>query len=296
VNEFVASTSAWAEVLTSSKMRTGGHQNVDALLATDELTVTLSGIRALQDVTLKIPPLTISGLIGPNGAGKSTLLNAVSGLVPVTSGDIYFGARRVTGRPPHVMARLGLGRSFQGVHFIRGLSVVENVMAGDHLANTSSFAGSALRTRRARRLENESRERAIDALRSVGVEWTATRQIGELPFGVQKRVDISRALVGEPTCLLLDEPFAGLSVKEKQEVAEVIQQLIHGGRLSIVLVEHDMRFVNMMCSYIVVLDAGQVLAFGDPTEVMSRPEVIDAYVGGRSGPQTDPRSEEEGTA
>jgi ABC-type branched-subunit amino acid transport system ATPase component len=269
--------------MSSDELQAAEREYADAVLATDGLTVTLGAIRALHDVTLKIAPLTISGIIGPNGAGKSTLLNAVSGLVPVASGDIYLSAMRVTGRPPHEMARLGLGRSFQGVKFIRGLSVVENVMTGDHLGNTSSFAGSVLRTRRARRLEKESRERAIDALRSVGVEWAATRQIDELPFGVQKRVDVARALVSEPTCLLLDEPFAGLSVAEKHEVAEVVQQLIHGGRLSIVLVEHDIRFVNMMCSFIAVLDAGAVLAFGDPTEVMSRPEVIDAYVGGRSG-------------
>ena len=139
--------------MSSGELQAAEREYADAVLATDGLTVTLGAIRALHDVTLKIAPLTISGIIGPNGAGKSTLLNAVSGLVPVASGDIYLSAMRVTGRPPHEMARLGLGRSFQGVKFIRGLSVVENVMTGDHLGNTSSFAGSVLRTRRARRLE-----------------------------------------------------------------------------------------------------------------------------------------------
>lgn len=277
------STSDWATVLTSDNAPPGQRENTDAVLATNQLTVTLGGTQALRAVTLQIAPLTISGIIGPNGAGKSTLLNAVSGLVPTTSGDIYLSGRRVTGVAPHEMARLGLGRSFQGVQFIRGLSAVENVMTGDHLHNRSSLAGSMLRSRRTRRLDNESRERAIDALRAVGVDWAAERQIGELPFGVQKRIDIARAIISEPTCLLLDEPLAGLSVREKQEVAEVIQGLIASGRLSIVLVEHDMRLVNMLCSYLVVLDAGMSLASGHPAEVLALPEVTEAYVGGRSG-------------
>lgn len=249
-------------------------------LRTGKLTVTLSGIRALRDVTLEMKPFAVSGIIGPNGAGKSTLLNAVSGLVPVESGEIYLGDRRVTGNLPHEMARLGLGRSFQGLQFVKGMSVVENVMTGDHLGSGVTFLGSIFRSPRARHLENESRERAVEALRAVGVDWAAGRQIGELPFGVQKRIDIARALISKPGCLLLDEPLAGLSITEKQEVAEVVQEMIHASKLSVVLVEHDMRLVNMLCSYLVVLDAGEVLASGDPAEVLSRREVAEAYIGG----------------
>jgi ABC-type branched-subunit amino acid transport system ATPase component len=248
-------------------------------LATQSLTVRLGGTRALTDVSIDIAPDTISGIIGPNGAGKSTLLNAVSGLVPITSGEIFLHGQKVTSTASHKMARIGLGRSFQGVQFVKGLSVVENVMTGDHLQDRSSLLGSVFRLPGMRRSEAESRARAMHALETVGVGWAALREIGELPFGVQKRVDIARALISQPSCLLLDEPLAGLSVTEKQEVAEVVKQLNAERGLSIILVEHDMRLVNFLCSYIVVLDAGEVLGYGEPAEVLARPEVTEAYVG-----------------
>jgi ABC-type branched-subunit amino acid transport system ATPase component len=221
----------------------------------------------------------ISGIIGPNGAGKSTLLNAICGLIPVRTGRVIFCGHVVTGAAPHQLARMGLGRSFQGVQFVRGLSAVENVMAGNHLRNRTGLLASLLHDPRYRLGEQESRSEAMQALDTVGVQWAANRRIDELPFGVQKRVDIARAIVSRPTCLLLDEPLAGLSVGEKQEVAQVVKSLIEGSQMSVVLVEHDMRFVNQLCGYVVVLDAGQVIAHGEPAEVLSRPEVTEAYVG-----------------
>jgi ABC-type branched-subunit amino acid transport system ATPase component len=251
------------------------------VLATTGLTVELGGRGVLRNVTTSLAGDIVSGVIGPNGAGKTTLLNAVSGLVSVSHGEILLHSSAVTGRSSHKMAELGLGRSFQGAQLVQELSAVENVMIGDHLQNRSSLPGAMVRSARARRHEREGRDRARAALQLVGAERAADRQIKELPFGQRKRVDIARAIVANPTCLLLDEPLAGLSDAEKHEVADIVQKLTARGGLSIVLVEHDMRFVNQLCSYVVVLDAGEVLASGVPQEVMARPDVIEAYVGKR---------------
>jgi ABC-type branched-subunit amino acid transport system ATPase component len=251
----------------------------ESSLSTRALSVRFGGTQAVREVSLDLPANTVAGLIGPNGAGKSTLLNAVSGLVPVSGGDVFLFGERITKTRAHDLARRGLGRAFQGVQFVPELSAVENVMIGDHVRLRAGLFRSIVPTPGIRREEREARERAMECLRRVGVEHAADSVIADLPFGVQKRVDIARAIMSEPRCLLLDEPMAGLSVDEKAQMSDVVAGLSAESGLSVVLVEHDMRVVNRLCSYIVVLDAGRWLAAGDPAEVLSRPEVVEAYIG-----------------
>lgn len=243
------------------------------------LSVTLGGIRALKDVSLRLPASTIAGLIGPNGAGKSTLLNAICGLVPVVAGDVLVFGEPAGAYKPYQKAERGIGRSFQGVQFVPELTALENVLLGAHTKLRSGLFRSMLKPGSTRTEEREWGDRARSALARVGMGDVGNVRMSELPFGVQKRVDIARAIVREPRVLLLDEPMAGLSVDEKTEMIDVIGGLGGDGDLSIVIVEHDMRVVNQLCSHVVVLDAGSLLAEGLPGEVLRRPEVIEAYVG-----------------
>jgi branched-chain amino acid transport system ATP-binding protein len=248
-------------------------------LSLRELDVRLGGTHALQEVSADFPEGAISGVIGPNGAGKSTLLNCICGLVPVTSGDVYLFGDRITGARAHEMTSRGIGRTFQGAPFVHELSVLENVMIGGHTELRVSFVGAIVRSPWSVRRERELRARAIDALGRVGLESVADRRISELPFGDQKRIDIARGLLGNAPCLLLDEPMAGLSLEEKDRLAEVITALQDDGDRTIILVEHDMRLVNQLCSYVIVLDAGRKIAAGDPATALAEPEVVTAFLG-----------------
>lgn len=250
-----------------------------AAVRTDELDIRLGGTHAVRKATVSFAAGRTSGLVGPNGAGKTTLLNCVSGLVPATSGDVYLYGERSTGIKPHRLAAMGISRSYQGAQLVMELTAVENVMVGDHLGVRTGMIAAGLSLPKARRAEREARERAMRALERVGLQRYAEQTTKELPYGVQKRVDLARALVSEPRCILLDEPMAGLSRSEKEEVVEVLAALRVEDGPTLVIVEHDMRVINQLCSDVVVLAAGAVLAVGAPEVVLNLPEVIDAYIG-----------------
>ncbi|MFC5751032.1 ABC transporter ATP-binding protein [Actinomadura rugatobispora] len=256
-----------------------GNGTAAAAVRTQGLDVRLGGTHAVREATVSFGEGTTSGLVGPNGAGKSTLLNCVSGLVPVSAGQVFLYGERSTGIKPHRLAAMGIGRSYQGAQLVMELTAAENVMVGDHLAVRTGLLGAGLSLPGARRAERRARERALGALERVGLRQHADRTARELPYGVQKRVDLARALVSEPRCILLDEPMAGLSRSEKEEVVEVLAGLRVEGGPTLVIVEHDMRVINQLCSDVVVLNAGAVLAVGPPDVVLNRPEVVDAYIG-----------------
>ncbi|MEN3285033.1 MAG: branched-chain amino acid transport system ATP-binding protein [Solirubrobacteraceae bacterium] len=245
----------------------------------EALDVWLGATHAVCDVTAAFAEGATSGLVGPNGAGKTTLLNCVSGLVRASAGDVFLYGERTTGIKPHHLARLHIARSYQGAQLVRELTAVENVMVGDHVGLRTGLAAAALTLPGGRRAERAARERALHALERVGIGRYANRRVKELPYGIQKRIDLARALVSEPRCILLDEPMAGLSRSEKEEVVAVLSGLRAKGGPTLLVVEHDMRVINQLCSHVVVLAAGAVLAAGPPERVLNSAEVVAAYIG-----------------
>jgi branched-chain amino acid transport system ATP-binding protein len=259
-----------------------GHERLlhaSPAVRTEALDVWLGHTHAVRCVTAAFAEGATSGLVGPNGAGKTTLLNCVSGLVAASAGDVYLYEERATGIKPHHLAPLRIARSYQGAQLVRELTAVENVMVGDHVGLRTGLFGAALRLPRARRAEQAARERALHALERVGMIRYANRPVNELPYGIQKRIDLARALVSAPRCILLDEPMAGLSRSEKEEIVAVLSGLRAEGGPTLLVVEHDMRVINQLCSHVVVLAAGAVLAAGPPEQVLNAPEVVAAYVG-----------------
>jgi ABC-type branched-subunit amino acid transport system ATPase component len=250
-----------------------------AAIALKDVSVTLGGNRILKNVTLDFLSGRTLGLIGPNGAGKTTLLNYVCGIVPGVSGSRTIMGREATAMLPHQMIGAGLARTFQGSQFVGNLTAIENVMLGYHMRLPVGLFGAALRTRGARRNEAAARAAALAAMRRVGIGHLAEREISQLPFGDQKKVDLSRALVTDASCILLDEPMAGLSADEKDSICAVLAELRGAGGPTIILVEHDMRVVGQLCEWTAVLDAGELIAQGPTAEVLRSKVVIEAYMG-----------------
>ena len=263
----------------------GDHPPVESATATSELgleiedvTVHFGGVVALDEVSLSVRPGEVVGVIGPNGAGKTTLFNVVCGFVRPTTGTVTLDGAVQARIQPHRLASLGVGRTLQGLGLFPGLTALENVMAGANIRSRAGFWSALGGLPRSSRDEDSLADRAGAALDDLGVDARAQLP-ATLPYGVQKKVALARALVSEPRLLLLDEPASGLSNTEMTELGSLIRRLAEEDRLAIALVEHHMDLVMSVCDRVVVLELGRVIASGSPAEVQADPAVTAAYLG-----------------
>ena len=246
-------------------------------LALDGITVTFGGLTALDDVALSVQSGEIVGVIGPNGAGKTTLFNVICGFVRPDAGTIRYDGRVLRRHHPHDLAKLGIARTLQGVGLWPGMTVLENVMTGSHNIGKADFASALFGLWRSSRQEARLAERARAQLADLRIDRYARALPGSLPYGVQKRVSLARALMAEPTLLLLDEPASGLSAEDMDELSGLLKSL--GARMGVLLVEHHMDLVMSTCDRLVVLNFGRVIATGTPAEIQANAEVTTAYLG-----------------
>jgi branched-chain amino acid transport system ATP-binding protein len=247
-------------------------------LRVEKLSKEFGGVHAIEDVSLVIRPGAIHSIIGPNGAGKTTLLNLLTGVYAPTRGRIAFGNVDLTGEPPYVFARAGIGRTFQNLQMFFNMSAVENVMTGRHLRERCGLPAALLHTPRLARAEQACRMRAMELMGYLGLERYIGAEASAMPYGALKRLEIARALAADPGLLLLDEPAAGLNPTEAAEIESLIRRLASGGT-TVVLVEHNMRLVMGVSDHILVLDYGRCLCEGTAEEVGNDPRVIEAYLG-----------------
>lgn len=249
------------------------------ILAIEGLEKYFGGLVAVSDIDMAIASGSVHGLIGPNGAGKTTLLNLISGHLSATAGQMLFDGSAITHWNPERRARAGIRRTFQNLKLFREMSVLENVMVGMHGETHCELWHALLRTSRQRSEEGEIVSRARAALESLGLGQVADVAAGTLPYGIQRLVEIARALVAKPRLLLLDEPAAGLNRVESRRLVELIRAIRATG-VTIMLVEHHMDVVMPTCDRITVLNYGRRLADGTPAEIRQHPQVIKAYLGG----------------
>ncbi len=237
------------------------------------------GVQAVQDFSLHLPQGGIISIIGPNGAGKTTVFNLITGVYPLDSGEILLKGEQISGLPQHVITRKGIARTFQNIRLFLGLNVLENVLTALDPDGSYSFLDAVLQLPPKKRGERDSKSRGMELLRMVGLEPYAGEQPANLPYGLQRKLEIARALAAKPKVLLLDEPAAGLNPREVQDFIELVYRLHQDHSLSIILIEHRMQVVMEMSDWIYVMNFGKLLAEGLPTEVQKNPEVIKAYIG-----------------
>ena len=250
-----------------------------SMLSVDKVTLTFKGIAALMDVSFSIEEGSICSLIGPNGAGKTSMLNCISGRYTPDSGSITLNGQDLLRIPAHRRTRLGLSRTFQNIALFKGLSVLDNLMVGRHARMDYGILAGMLYFGRARREEDAHRRRVEEIIDFLGLSPYRHHPAGKLPYGVQKRVELGRALAAEPRLVLLDEPMAGMNLEETEDMARYILDLNEEWGVTVFLVEHDMGVVMDISDRVVVLDFGQVLAVGAPEAVQADPAVVAAYLG-----------------
>lgn len=254
----------------------------DALEIT-EVTLRFGGLTVLNGVSMKAQAGEISALIGPNGAGKSSLVNCVTGFYRPRQGKISLFGRETTGLSPHRIAGLGVARTFQHIELFQGLSVIDNLMLGRHRYLKGGALSNGIFYGRSRREELRQRAAVEDIVDFLDMPHIRHTPVGLLPYGLQKRVDLGRALAQEPRLLILDEPMAGMNVEEKEDMARYILELRQIRPTSVILIEHDMGVVMDISDRVSVLDFGQFIAHGTPDQVRTDPAVISAYIGAPAG-------------
>jgi len=251
----------------------------DIILEVRGISLSFGGVQALSNISFDVQRGEIRSIIGPNGAGKSSMLNCINGAYKPQEGQIVFEGETLDDVNPHRMASLGVARTFQNLALFKGMSVLDNIMTGRNLRMKSNLFLQALRLGPAEREEIRHREFVEEIIDFLGIQQHRRTPVGQLPYGLQKRVDLGRALAMEPKLLLLDEPMAGMNVEEKQDMCRFILDVNDEFGTTIVLIEHDMSVVMDISDRVVVLDYGKKIGDGSPDEVRNNEEVISAYLG-----------------
>ena len=252
----------------------------DAILSADRVSKIFGGLVAVNDVSFYIPRRSIVSIIGPNGAGKTTFFNMLTGLYKPSTGRIAFEGQDITRRRPDLITKAGVARTFQNIRLWGTMSALENVLVGQHARMNAGLFGSILRPPGVRREEKAVRDKAREMLKYVGVREAHFDQLAiNLSYGDQRRVEIARALASDPHLLLLDEPTAGMNPQESAQLTDFMNRLRDELKLSILLIEHDMKVVMGVSERVTVLDHGEKIAEGDPQEVRANPAVVEAYLG-----------------
>ena len=260
-------------------MATGARPIGEVLLKLENISLSFGGVKALTDISFDVRAHEIRAIIGPNGAGKSSMLNVINGVYHPQHGTITFRGDVRRDMDPHEAAAHGIARTFQNIALFKGMSVLDNVMTGRNLKMKATFIEQAVWIGRAQREELANRRKVEEVIDFLEIQHIRKTPVGRLPYGLQKRVELARALAAEPSLLLLDEPMAGMNVEEKQDMCRFVLDVNEQFGTTIVLIEHDMGVVMDISDRVVLLDYGRKIGDGAPDEIRANQAVIDAYLG-----------------
>ena len=251
----------------------------DPILEVNNISLSFGGVNAITDTSFNVLEHEVRAIIGPNGAGKSSMLNCINGIYKPQVGSVVYNGETLSKITPNIAAQKGISRTFQNLALFKRMSALDNILVGRKLHSKANFIDIAFQLPKAKREESENRQKCEEIISFLEIDEIKNTPVGKLPYGLQKRVELGRALAAEPKVLLLDEPMAGMNVEEKREMCRFILEVNDNYGTTIVLIEHDMGVVMDISDRVVVLDYGKVIGDGTPDEVRSNQTVIDAYLG-----------------